>query len=472
MENIKSWLKCFDEIKQYKVKPFKSHHLSSTMNEHELNSYVVLQTAFVLFNGNITANQERLYSFYLPSLSKQLKLAEVVSQAQDIDDDKLKEYISLLEEKDLLFFFLLDVLVFSRLDNTLTEEFKEVVNSFCHSLSMAADDINQVVYLSDCILGIEPDNKPKLSTVFFTMINNPVWLEFFAKNINKNNIKDINGGIWYLDKPIELLTGDVSWQQCVVIFEGEGRLDHFDGTFTSKEATIITPIVKVINVAMDMDTVEIKGQYQVDDKVTAFDIINTSSQVEIKNTTVSTLNARAFAFAKHSTSARFENTHFIDCGNENLLGGAVKFVEHVYFNQCTFNGCKAQIGGALFFESAYKDNIVDCHFKDCLSSTEWQQGVNAGALYFEQSSSDKVASIVNSKIQGDISSWKLLSYHGKENMANCYISGWINYTNSFDSTRFMLDEQSMRLSGVDSPGAKNKYCENVGSYGALLNQYS
>ncbi|XAG75145.1 hypothetical protein MRN18_18255 [bacterium 19MO04SH03] len=467
MENIKSWLTCFDEIKESKVKPFKDHILSRALNQHELNSYAVLQAAFVLFNGNITANQERLYKFYLPALSKDLKLSEIISQAQEINDDKLKAYISLLEEKDLLFFFLLDVLVFSRLDNVITDEFKEVINSFCHSLSMAADDINQVIYLCDCILGIESDDKPKLSTVFFTMINNPIWLEFFAKNITKDNIKSINKGIWYLDKPIELLAGDILWQQCVVIFDGEGRLAHFDGAFTSKEVTIISPVVKFNNVTIDMDEVEIKGQYQVDDKITAFDI-NAANQVTINNAKVSTVNARAFAFCQHSTNARFENTDFTACGNENLLGGAVKFVERVYFNQCTFNHCKAQIGGALFFNIAYENNIVDCHFKHCLSSTEWQDGVNAEVLYFERLFNISTSWIVNSNIQGDISIHHLNSY--SEGIVNCYLSGWINFYNR--SNGYMLDGQSQKLSGVDSSEAKNKYCETVPNYDSLLSQYS
>ena len=95
MENMKSWLKCFDEIKESKVKPFKTHLLSNLLNEYELNIYAVLQSAFVLFNGNLSENQERLYKFYLPALSKELKLAEIMSQAQDVNDEKLKEYVKL-----------------------------------------------------------------------------------------------------------------------------------------------------------------------------------------------------------------------------------------------------------------------------------------------------------------------------------------------------------------------------------------
>lgn len=473
MENMKSWLNCFDEIKESKIKPFKTHLLSGLLNENELNSYAVLQSAFVLFNGNLSENQERLYKFYLPTLSKEFKLAEIISQAQDINDDKLKEYIKLLEDKGLLFLFLLDVLVFSRLDNSVNEDFKRVLNSFCHSLSIKSDDVNQVVYLSDCILGVEPDEKPELTDVFFNLIKNPIWIEFFARTITQSNIQDIKGGIWCIDEAIELLEGDVLWKNSVIIFEGAGRIDHFNGTFTSEKTSVISPVITVNNVIVDMDTVEIKGEYDSGEKITAFDI-NASKNVTVKNSKVNTVNARAFSFCQHSVSGRFENTDFTGCGNELLLGGAVKFVEKVYFNNCNFNDCKALVGGALFFRTSHQDNIVDCNFKNCFSNTDWDDGMNAGALYFKSSQSYNMSCIVNCNIQGNISTYTLDSHSSfKQTIVNSYLSGILNYCNYANNCNHMsmLDRESMALSGVNDSTGKNLHSGNVSEYSSLINSH-
>lgn len=485
MANVNNWLKCFDEIKESKVKPFKKHLVSELLNEHELNSYAVLQSAFVLFNGDLSGNQEILYKFYLPALSKELKLAEIMSQAQDVNDEILKEYVKLLEDKGLLLTFLLDVLVFSRLDNSVNEDFKEVLNSFCYSLSIKSDDVNQLIYLSNHILGIETDEKPELTDVFFNLIKNPIWMEFFAKTVTKDNILDINGGIWCIDEAIELLEGDILWKNSVIIFEGTGRLDHFNGTFTSEKASIISPVITVNDVTVDMDTVVIKGEYDADKKITALDI-NASENVIIKNSKINTVNARAFSICQHSISGRFENTDFAGCGNEALLGGAVKFVEKIHFNNCNFNDCKAQVGGALFFKiaSGNDGHIIDCNFKNCLSTTEWSEGVNAGIIFIDYAySSNKI--FVNCYVQGDltISFIESITSDDSKNIMNSYVDGFVNYSSnsrliwSFlskqtkHSTGCTVDSKSLVLSGKEY----DQFCkkiEGIKNYESLIHEYN
>lgn len=476
MANVKKWLKCFDEIKESKVNPFKKHLVSESLNEHELNSYAVLQSAFVLFNGSLSENQERLYKFYLPALSKELKLAEIISQAQELNDEILKEYVKLLEGKDLLFTFLLDVLVFSRLDNSVNEDFKEVLNSFCHSLSIKSDDVNQVVYLSDYILGIEPDDKPELTDVFFNLIKNSIWKEFFAKRITKDNIQDIKGGIWCIDETIELLEGDILWKNSIIIFEGSGRLEHFNGSFTSEKTLVISPLITANNVTIDMDTVEIKGEYDSDEKITAFDI-NASKNVIVKNSKINTVNARAFLFCPHSVSGRFENTDFSGCGNQDLLGGAVNFNQQVYFNSCKFNECKSSFGGALFFILAYENSIVNCYINNCISIGQLGEGAvcfdlrhragNSGYPYKDYrtviSDSTIIGDISIRDASGDTESEKFKTH----TIANTYISGFIYSASSGYALDGVLDKASIALSGVHESFDKMrevkgmKYCRDL-----------
>ncbi|GAB7228269.1 hypothetical protein VrSk94_19540 [Vibrio rotiferianus] len=475
MESVNNWLKCFDEIKESKIKPFKRHILSGLLNDHELNSYAVLQSAFVLFNGNLSENQERLYKFYLPALSKDLKLAEIISQAQYVNNEKLNEYIKLLEEKSIVFLFLLDVLVFARLENKLTDEFKSVLNSFCHSLSLSGEEIEQVVYLCDCILGIDVEEHPELSDVFFEMIKNPIWIEFFSNSITKDNIFNIINGIWCVDEPIELLEGDVSWKNSVIIFEGSGYIEHFNGSFTSENTYMISPVIKTNDVTIDMDSVNVKGAYSVDNKITAFDI-NASERVVVNNSKINTYNARAFSFCQHSNSGRFENTNFSGCGNESLLGGAVKFKEKVYFINCDFIDCKAKIGGALFFRTSYQDNIIDCNFKNCISSVEWGEGKNSGSIYFETSNSTDASSIIGCNIQGNVSTFRLYSSSGNnQELKNSYLGGLFFYNedpSSYSSYREVLCKKSQELSGVDYSSSKNYRTENVKNYELLTSEDS
>ena len=126
MNNLNFWLESFDKLRVER-NPFKAHIIADSLNEHEQNQYAVLQAAFVLANGAINQDQERLYGFWLAAINNNLSLSNVITQAQAVDLDALRDGINLLEDKGLIEHFLVDVLVFSRLVGGLTENLKTIL---------------------------------------------------------------------------------------------------------------------------------------------------------------------------------------------------------------------------------------------------------------------------------------------------------------------------------------------------------
>ncbi len=80
MKNLNFWLESFDKLRVER-NPFKAHITVDSLNEHEQNQYAVLQATFVLANGVINQDQERLYGFWLTAINNNLSLSNVITQA-------------------------------------------------------------------------------------------------------------------------------------------------------------------------------------------------------------------------------------------------------------------------------------------------------------------------------------------------------------------------------------------------------
>lgn len=470
MNNLSNWLSTFEELKEQRQPVFKKHLVAEELNEHEQNIYAVLHAAFILFNGSITKNQERLYSFWLHSISEDLKLSEVINQAQEFDSEKLKEAIALIENKELFELILLDVLVFTRLEGGLSNDLKQILNEWCQLLNIKKEAIESVVSISDHILGVDEPKQPKLTSTIESLFKNQVWSEFYIKALNKSNINNVSGGIWCIEEDILDVSGGIVVNDALLVFYNGAKITSYDGEVAFNNTGLVNPVFEFKSVDLYFDNVIGKGQYNVDGKITAFSSIRTG-EVKINRCHFELTGSRAFMFDESNTSGMFENVTFNKCGNEFLLGGAVKYQEGLKFTNCEFNNCVANVGGGVFSRRLIKESFISCDFINSLSITEWEDGKNAGCLYTRDDGNAK--KMIDCYLSNNVSIYKLENCaSGGSLLCNSKINGVVCYYTEYNANyTYCLDDNSVMINGIDNNKSKNNFT-GVKEWSELVNDES
>ena len=413
MKSITDWLDSLHKIKESKLPKFKKHIASEKLSEHEANLYALFLLSITAFDGNLSKNQERLFQFYLPSVSEGLKLSELLSLTQDFDSSNLNTAIKLLEDNDLKCHFLLDLLIFSRIDGKVSNDKKEILDKLCQALFINKEDVEQVIYVSDQVLGINKEINVKSNDVIYQLISNDIWVEFYVQKINKSSVHNIDNGIWSLDSGLDYVEGDVSWSNCMVIFDNESSVAHYKGKMTLDNSILICPRFISTNVSLKVSDISVKGNYPEDKKITAFSVMSMIEDgFDISNSNFQTINARTFYFdCDAMDDSKFNNCIFYNCGNDHLLGGAVAHMKYSgKFNNCEFLNCHSYVGGAIFAERITIEGINNCRVDNCTSIKCWDNyrgykpsevSGNAGCIYIlETRYEDKtiIGSFINTSI--------------------------------------------------------------------------
>ncbi len=462
MSNLKNWLDAFEQLNK-EFNPYKPHIISSLLNEHEQNSYAVLHAAFVLFSGSINKQQESLYSFWLPAISNELSLSEVINQAQELDGNKLKEFLELIEEKGMLDYFLLDVIIFAHIKGEISDEFNTIIGELFKITQVTEDQLNSIFVLSNNILRENSDEVLVFNSTTQTLLQNETWQEFYTKELNVSNINNIESGIWAVTEDLAVYDKKIEISNALVIFNNNASLVQHDGQLILANTMLINPQVRCSNTVIDFDNITVIGNYDVEEKSTAFEFTS-SPQFNVKNSNFTVRNARAFLFTESQSTGLFENVIFSGCGNPNLLGGAVKYEQGLKFTNCRFEDCNAKVAGAAFLKLLTNKSFENCKFVGCTSEHEWSEGVNAGALYFEHEE-QTTHGIIDCFIDNNISICMLFSPCENNDwrmLCNSIIKGSINFASYYDSSSGYscpLDAASIIKSGATDSRSKNRKTE-------------
>ncbi|MEC6908067.1 hypothetical protein VXS04_10335 [Photobacterium piscicola] len=445
MNNLNFWLESFDKLRVER-NPFKAHIIADSLNEHEQNQYAVLQAAFVLANGAINQDQERLYGFWLAAINNNLSLSNVITQAQAVDLDALRDGINLLEEKGLVEHFLVDVLVFTRLVGGLTDNLKTILGEWCQLLSLNEVQLNDVIALTDHILGIEEPKVVKLTPTMELLLTNKIWQEFYVKPLTKVILTNsINGGIWSLEDTISTEC-DINLTNTVVIFKNTATIKQINSKLTLTNVGLINPVFDLYNVAMSFEQVVAIGEFDKEKKITSF-TSNSTPDFSIKKSKFELINSRCFKFKDEESKGLFDTTVFKYCGNEYLNGGVASYKRGVKFNSCEFSECTANIGGVLYTNILIINSIVNCIIDNCHSHLKWDDLYDAGCIYCHQS---EYSSIADSNINSKISIHYVDDCYGSRSfIVNSLVSSNMYYY-SYKDELLVLDDNSVILSGLTS----------------------
>ncbi|MFQ2221448.1 hypothetical protein ACK32A_01360 [Aeromonas enteropelogenes] len=148
--------------------PYKDHY-AVDKDEVIRSHYVALLLMVLLSEGSISEQQQRMLDLWLPSMNLVGRQAELCDLAGNLAKDKLGEATRLLQQDPrLIRSLLLDVMIFSRVDKSLTDTTTFLLEALSNFLGLKERVLNDIVYLAALILGLPTYvlTKPQLSRVF------------------------------------------------------------------------------------------------------------------------------------------------------------------------------------------------------------------------------------------------------------------------------------------------------------------
>ncbi|MCD9521498.1 hypothetical protein GLP14_01410 [Photobacterium carnosum] len=465
MNNLNFWLESFDKLRVER-NPFKAHIIANSLNEHEQNQYAVLQAAFVSANGAINQDQERLYGFWLAAINNNLSLSNVITQAQAVDLDALRDGINLLEEKGLIEHFLVDTFVFIRLAGSLTDNLKTILGEWCQLLSLNEAQLNEVIALTNHILDVEGPKVVKLTPTMELLLTNKIWQEFYGKPLTTEILRNpINGGFWSVENTLSI-EHDINLTNTILIFKNTAAINQTNSKLTLNNVMLINPVFDLYNVAMSFEQVVAVGEFDKEQKITSF-TSNSTPEFSVRNSKFELKNARCFKFKDEESEGLFETTIFKNCGNEYLNGGVANYKQGIKFNGCEFLDCTANVGGAVYSYYFIKDSFVGCTIVNCISNVLWSNDYSCG-LYTQKCD---YKFIVNCIIDSDISIYYIGDCDGGDGypdnrlIMHSKIVGYLTYHDCKNGDWLAtLDDISVELSGADDRSSKNYQSDDIADW--------
>ncbi|HCT3782719.1 TPA: hypothetical protein OTT33_000297 [Proteus mirabilis] len=366
MSNYDTWINSLDNLIEKRQPAFRIHILADKLNSSEKENYLKFHAAFLLLNGSISAEQRRLYEFWLPSLNQEQTISDILEQALHYSEDDISAFISLIEQHKILGIFLLDILVFSQLSGKLSDEQKSILNRILNVLNAEQELVDDVISFSRMILENNLIDKNNKSETTLNLFLNNVWHEFYLNDITEDNLHKIEGGFWRLSESIEVKNNDITWNNTLIVYGDNCNLNISNSNFHISDSILLNPVNKLLHCELKIDDCYIHGEYRKENTITVYESRNTQS-IDIKNTVFLTMNARTFYFDEENTTGLIEECSFEQCGHSELLGGAVNYQSGIIFKSSLFKNCTAKLGGAIFIKNPSKNSFYRVSFKNCQS---------------------------------------------------------------------------------------------------------
>ncbi|MBW3805376.1 hypothetical protein GL273_06000 [Aeromonas jandaei] len=158
-------------------KPYSDHYAAG-LDETTHSHYSALLLMVLLSRDAISEQQQRMLDLWLPSIGLSGQQAMLLELAVSLAKNRLGDAIQLLKQDPLLFkALLLDIMIFSRINNPLDKQTISLLEVLVSYLELADSELGDIVYLAVFILGLSVDS---LSEPSCDMDLTPyqVWSEF------------------------------------------------------------------------------------------------------------------------------------------------------------------------------------------------------------------------------------------------------------------------------------------------------
>ncbi|MNB76921.1 hypothetical protein D3C75_235950 [compost metagenome] len=164
-----------------KENPYSAHTLAEE-NENSRRQYCTLLFMVMLSHSPISEDQQRMLQLWLPAIGMEGRQAELCQLATRLGEEGLEEALNAVRDCAGQLCFLLDCLVFCRVNGPLTTSQTALLEALAAMLTISHDEMENVVYIACLILGL-PVGEKKASDLLLGINEIRVWREFLADYI-------------------------------------------------------------------------------------------------------------------------------------------------------------------------------------------------------------------------------------------------------------------------------------------------
>lgn len=162
--------------------PYSSHSLVDE-DGNIRRQYCALLFMALLSHSPISEQQQRMLQLWLPAIGMAGKQAEFCQMAIKLSQEGLAETINEVREVGGNYCFMLDCLVFSRVNGPLTQEQVTLFETLGQMLAIGQAQMNTIVYIACQVLGInDKQSQPELK---IGVNDIAVWREFLDEYVEK-----------------------------------------------------------------------------------------------------------------------------------------------------------------------------------------------------------------------------------------------------------------------------------------------
>ncbi|MEG1209729.1 MAG: hypothetical protein RSE29_01235 [Leclercia sp.] len=166
-----------------KETPYSPHSLMEA-DENTRRQYCALLFMALMSHSPISEQQHRMLQLWLPAIGMIGKQAEFCQMAVKLGQDGLAEAINAVRDAGGHYCFLLDCLVFSRVNGPLTQQQVTLFEALGQMLAIGQAQMTTIVYITCEVLGIT-DNKQSQPELKIGVNDISVWREFLDEYIEK-----------------------------------------------------------------------------------------------------------------------------------------------------------------------------------------------------------------------------------------------------------------------------------------------
>jgi|GEM_PF-4337980 len=175
--NLQRLLREADSLKA-ELFPLPTHFVAR-FDEHTRESYAALLAAMLLAGGEVSANASRLFAMLLTSLGLGPIQAWLFEQANQLDQNQLKQFLRIATAEKLALCFVLDVLILSRLDTPISDAQSLLLSELVALLQVPEKELPVLSFFASKVLGLPFEHElpeDSLTAVYcvFKMMSNEI----------------------------------------------------------------------------------------------------------------------------------------------------------------------------------------------------------------------------------------------------------------------------------------------------------
>ena len=382
--NLNTYLQQLD-LAKLDLQPLNDHFIAERLNEQEKELYLTMISSFILLD-ELTEPRTRLFQLYLHACKTEHQQGKIFNLAQNISKDQIKEFIRICNDNSLVESFFVDAFVFTRLDKSLDDKSNTLFNEWINLFDLKNETIETIVYFVSNILGLKCKYKLN-SLIDINKLN--VWIPYCLEKFEIGSYESNRAYHLYKDC---IIHSDIAICENIFVFDKDKKITFSDCEKVEiKSSEFLNALFEIEQESkLLIEDCIFKGSYDETKKENLFSVGaqdswmygNNIEDITFRNNIFDVTGVRAIYLKQE---ANIENCIFNNCGNSNLIGGAIYTESNIKLINSKFNSCFAKVAGAIYCKSLDDNNhISNCIFNTCLSldyqnvsfSTDWNNDWN------------------------------------------------------------------------------------------------